>query len=488
MRGDRAVVEAVNLPNPGIEWQVLGTGNFDSDGDDDILWNHLDGALSIWSMENMMVSGMAGGTGTNSWFGATTHMTDTNGDRINEVLQTLCPRFSDCSSVAQNAFSFVPGTTDFASHTTSSAPTRVEAVANFTGDLSGKTSAVRRNVKTADMVLESNGVLTALGNVPTTWQVVGFGDFNGDGTHDLLWRHSGGTAAVWLFRNGVPFDTSFAPFVGNEWTLLGAADLDLNGKSDFLWWRPSDRMVVTWLNPHPTAGGRRDVVIGTTEPHWQFAGVLKVKTPIDRLAAPSEPSVSAAGTPTLNFKFRDNSNLETHFLAKADNGSIIATWTGQGGSGSLVTRPLDNLNPGQTVCVTITAWSDKTKSLSESTPSQRVCGRTEVRPTNPPPTNPVTDPTSMDYSLTGLIKLQKAGVSSSCGSVRFFFQNAQYQTILDELVEGETSGFDCVYKVTKSVKPGRYAVTVQNRGCTTVNVKSNATAQVLPNQNNCTFF
>ena len=33
-------------------WQIAGTGDFDGDGDDDIVWRHKEGAVTIWEMED----------------------------------------------------------------------------------------------------------------------------------------------------------------------------------------------------------------------------------------------------------------------------------------------------------------------------------------------------------------------------------------------------------------------------------------------------
>ena len=41
------------------------------------------------------------------------------------------------------------------------------------------------------------------GQVGTTdpdWQIVGSGDYNGDGRADILWRHSSGTTYMWLMN------------------------------------------------------------------------------------------------------------------------------------------------------------------------------------------------------------------------------------------------------------------------------------------------
>jgi FG-GAP repeat len=47
---------------------------------------------------------------------------------------------------------------------------------------------------------------------PTTWSIVGTGDFNGDGMSDILWRDTSGNVAVW-FMNGAQVTSS--TFVGN---------------------------------------------------------------------------------------------------------------------------------------------------------------------------------------------------------------------------------------------------------------------------------
>jgi hypothetical protein len=40
------------------------------------------------------------------------------------------------------------------------------------------------------------------GGLDFAWQIVGTGDHNGDGTSDLLWRHSTGTVVIWYMSAG----------------------------------------------------------------------------------------------------------------------------------------------------------------------------------------------------------------------------------------------------------------------------------------------
>jgi hypothetical protein len=44
-------VGAVGPFNPGATWEIKGTGDFNGDGKDDIIWQGQDGTPAIWLMD-----------------------------------------------------------------------------------------------------------------------------------------------------------------------------------------------------------------------------------------------------------------------------------------------------------------------------------------------------------------------------------------------------------------------------------------------------
>ena len=79
----------------------------------------------------------------------------------------------------------------------------------------------------------------------TGWQVVGIGDFDGDGKDDAFWRFAGnGANAVW--RSGSHAQRLHVAQQPDRWMLAAVADYDGNGKDDVLWRRALDGRNVIW--------------------------------------------------------------------------------------------------------------------------------------------------------------------------------------------------------------------------------------------------
>ena len=82
------------------------------------------------------------------------------------------------------------------------------------------------------------------------WHIVGTGDFNGDGRSDILWRNDGGALSDWLGQAGgggfgVNGNVSYS--TGPEWQVVGTGDFNGDGFSDILWQRTTDGALSDWL-------------------------------------------------------------------------------------------------------------------------------------------------------------------------------------------------------------------------------------------------
>jgi hypothetical protein len=108
-----------------------------------------------------------------------------------------------------------------------------------------------------------------------TWQIVGTGDFNGDGKVDILWRNSStGQNAVWFMNGAVYSSYAYLMSVTDlSWKIVGTGDFGGNGKIDILFWNSSTGKCVIWYMDGATYTGYSYLDSYVADTNWRIAGV-----------------------------------------------------------------------------------------------------------------------------------------------------------------------------------------------------------------------
>ena len=184
------------------EWNVVGTGDFNGDGRDDLLLRHTNGSLTNW-------------LGQADW--------------------------GFVSNQAQANYALPIGW-------------HVSGTGDFNGD--GRDDLLLRhdNGTVTNWLGEANGGFAsnhAIANyaLPLGWHIAGTGDFNGDGFEDVLLRHDGGTVTEWLGQADGSFFSNHA--IANYtlptgWSVASTGDFNGDGRDDVLL-RHDNGTVTNWL-------------------------------------------------------------------------------------------------------------------------------------------------------------------------------------------------------------------------------------------------
>jgi hypothetical protein len=243
------------------EWRVAGTGDFNGDGRVDILWRQdVTGHLLDW------LATSNGGFTTNpqnfdSSVPADVQIVGTgdfNGDGRDDILF----RKSDgllFDWLGSGNGSFTSNTANFS--TVISGEWRVISTGDFNGD--GLTDILWRQDVTGhllDWLGTPNGGFTTNpqnfdSSVPSNIHFTATGDFNGDGRDDILWRDDSGLLFDWLSTptgGFTPNTANFATVISGEWRVVGVGDYNGDAIDDILWRQDGTGHLLDWLG---TASG-----------------------------------------------------------------------------------------------------------------------------------------------------------------------------------------------------------------------------------------
>ena len=308
---DAAGSSRIGTLNPE-QWTLLDSGDFDGDGKDGLLWlekatgnvymqNDLSGMAEVIDKKNrlgtvtdgytvkaagdflgtgldgaLMLSPAFGdssstnyglavwgrepdGTTPPGWLGALVNTWDEAEGR-----NTLKGDFADLSGDERNAvinannyrYELV-GTGDF------NGDGRDDVILrnNMPGAVSGETITGSGDVfifltDTRENVIEGNrpaeGIIYT-GCVTDGWEIVGFGDFNGDGTDDIL-LSDGLNLAGWQMEEGArTWDWSFGSLT-DGWKFAGVGDFDADGTDDILLADPDNNLAAWKVKDGQAAG------------------------------------------------------------------------------------------------------------------------------------------------------------------------------------------------------------------------------------------
>lgn len=220
-----------------LNWNIVGTGDFNNDGQQDLVWQHrTTGVIGIWYM---------------------------NGRSMQSTALTSPDRASDIGW-------------------------RIVGVGDFNRD--GKPDFLWQHDTTRQIAIwymnGANLSSTTLTNPnaasDTGWDIMGVGDFNRDGYPDIVWQHrTWDYIAIWYMQNASYLTYNYTtPYMSPNdlnWDIVDTGDFNGDGNVDFFWqhqttgataiWYMSNNYVQGWppFNLYPDSVDWRAQAVGNIQ-------------------------------------------------------------------------------------------------------------------------------------------------------------------------------------------------------------------------------
>jgi hypothetical protein len=218
-----------------LGWDIKGTGDFNGDNIDDLIWQRQDtGETHLWLMNYNGERQSHVNFGSNlGWDIKGTG--DFNGDNIDDILWRL-GKDDETHAWLLNKNGQRQTYVNYGANPNWD----IKGTGDFNGD--GITDILwqrRDNAETHSWLLDKNGQRRTHVNygLHPGWDIKETGDFNEDGTTDILWRSKDNDVVhAWLL-NGDGNYASSVNFgrVSSDWNIKEAGDFDGDGTADILW-------------------------------------------------------------------------------------------------------------------------------------------------------------------------------------------------------------------------------------------------------------
>jgi hypothetical protein len=268
------------LTGVSTDWQIAGTGDFNGDGRDDVMWRNVDGRITNWlgTASGGFADNVANAYNNVSTDWHVAGIGDFNGDGRDDILwRNNDGRVTDWMSTASGGYA--PNSGNF--NTSISSDWQIVGTGDFNGD--GRDDIMWRNVDgritnwlgTASGSFADN-VANAYNSVSTDWHVAGIGDFNGDARDDILWHNNDGRVTDWMSTASggyAPNSGNFYTGISTDWQVASVGDFNGDGRDDILW-RNTDGHITDWLGT--ITGGFSDNVANaynSIDTHWHVQPV-----------------------------------------------------------------------------------------------------------------------------------------------------------------------------------------------------------------------
>ena len=222
-----AGVTAVRLANPpSTSWHIAAVGDFDGDSRIDLLWQHTTGSLYVWLLDGTTMRDARPLTNTESM--QLVGVGDLDDDGTSDLIWNH-PQAMRHLAWKIRAGRRMPDTTSF--------------------------SWLQRDT------------------IASGWALTGIGDTNGDRIVDLIWSNSG-TSSTYLWpMQGLLWDVASAPLPSSGgFTLAVTADYDHDGRTDLVWRHPATGANYLWQMNGANAVGTP--LPSVSDLQWQIVAPL----------------------------------------------------------------------------------------------------------------------------------------------------------------------------------------------------------------------